>query len=84
MSILFAATFPELVQSLVLYGTQTRFTPELPDYPWGFTSDQQAAYREEIETYWGEGALASTFFGPIADVQGFESIRTGTPKDSHK
>jgi pimeloyl-ACP methyl ester carboxylesterase len=74
MSILFAATFPELVQSLVLYGTQPRFTPELPDYPWGFTSDQQAAYREEIETHWGEGALASTFFGPIADVPGFREF----------
>ena len=30
MSILFAATYPERVQSLVLYGTLSRFTPELP------------------------------------------------------
>ena len=36
MSILFAATYPERVQSLALYGTLARFTPELPDHPWGF------------------------------------------------
>src|SRR5215217_6786323 len=35
MSILFAATFPERVKSLILYGTLPRFTPDLPDYPWG-------------------------------------------------
>jgi class 3 adenylate cyclase/pimeloyl-ACP methyl ester carboxylesterase len=71
MSILFAATFPERVQSLVLYGTLPRFTPDLPDYPWGFTPEQLAAYRQEIETRWGEGALAELFFGPIAEVPGF-------------
>jgi class 3 adenylate cyclase len=46
----------------------------LPDYPWGFTSDQQATYREEIETHWGEGALASVFFGPVAEVPGFREF----------
>ena len=34
MSILFAATYPERVQSLALYGTMQRFSPELPDHPW--------------------------------------------------
>ena len=34
MTILFAATYPERVPSLVLYGTAARFTPELPDFPW--------------------------------------------------
>ena len=43
MSILFAATYPERVQSLVLYGTLPRFSPEPPDYPWGFTAEQTAA-----------------------------------------
>ena len=36
MSILFAATFPDQVRSLVLYGTAARFTRDLPDCPWGF------------------------------------------------
>ena len=74
MSILFAATYPERVRSLVLYGTMPRFTPEPPDYPWGIPPDQAAAYQEEIENQWGEGALAHTFFGPIADVPGFNEM----------
>jgi pimeloyl-ACP methyl ester carboxylesterase len=74
MSILFAATYPERVQSLVLYGTLPRFAPELPDYPWGFTPEQTAAYQDEIETRWGEGAMAEIFFGPLADVPGFRDL----------
>lgn len=63
MSILVAATHPERVQSLALYGTLARFTPELPDHPWGFTADQTAEIIQEIETHWGERALADLFFG---------------------
>ena len=74
MSILFAATYPERVQSLVLYGTLPRFTPELPDYPWGFDAERAAKYQNEIMTHWGEGALAEAFFGPIADVPGFRDL----------
>jgi class 3 adenylate cyclase len=74
MSILFAATYPERVRSLILYGTLPRFTPELPDYPWGFNPQQQAAFHEEIETHWGDGALAAAFFGSIADVPGFREM----------
>ena len=44
MSILFAATYPERVQSLALYGTMARFSPELPDHPWGWTADQTPVY----------------------------------------
>ncbi len=74
MSILFAATYPERVQSLALYGTMARFTPELPDHPWGWADDQARSIIEEIETHWGEGALADLFFGPIADVPGFREM----------
>jgi pimeloyl-ACP methyl ester carboxylesterase len=74
MSVLFAATYPERVQSLALYGTMARFTPELPDHPWGWTPAQSAPIIQEIESHWGEGALASMFFGPIADVPGFRDI----------
>ena len=74
MSILFAATYPERVQSLVLYGTLPRFTPELPDYPWGFDAERSAKYQNEVVTHWGEGALAEAFFGPIADVPGFRDL----------
>ena len=72
MSLLFAATYPERVRSLVLYGTLPRFTPDLPDFPWGFTPEEVAKHYEDIEKNWGEGALADVFFGDLAhEVPGF-------------
>jgi class 3 adenylate cyclase len=74
MSLLFAATYPDRVRSLVLYGTAARFSQELPDQPWGFTPDEIAAVHEDIENNWGEGALAELFFGAIADVPGVREM----------
>ncbi len=74
MSILFAATYPERVQSLALYGTLARFTPELPDHPWGFDADEAAEIIVEIENHWGEGALAQLFFGELAEGPGFRDF----------
>lgn len=74
MSLLFAATYPEHVNSLVMYGTMARFAPELPDYPWGFTADEKAVHRTTIESDWGQGALAELFFGEIADLPGFREL----------
>ena len=74
MSLLFAATYPERVQSLVMYGTMARFSQELPDHPWGFTAEEKATHLEAIESHWGEGALADLFFGEIADVPGFRDL----------
>ncbi|MFN8227773.1 MAG: adenylate/guanylate cyclase domain-containing protein [Mycobacterium sp.] len=74
MSLLFAATFPERVRSLVMYGVAARFSQELPDHPWGFTAEQKAGHLANIESHWGEGALAELFFGEIADVPGFRDF----------
>ena len=74
MSLLFAATFPERVRSLVMYGVAARFSQELPDHPWGFTAEQKAGHLANIESHWGEGALAELFFGDIADVPGFRDF----------
>ena len=74
MSIVFAATYPERVRSLVLAGTTARFSQELPDFPWGFTPEQIAAGLEDIDNHWGEGALADLFFGPIAEVPGVREM----------
>jgi pimeloyl-ACP methyl ester carboxylesterase/class 3 adenylate cyclase len=71
MSLLFAATYPDRVQSLVIYGAMARFSQELPDHPWGFTADEKALHLEDIESHWGEGALADVFFNEIADIPGF-------------
>ncbi len=74
MSLMFAATYPDRVRSLVLYGTAARFSQELPDFPWGFTPEQVEAGRVEIENHWGEGALADMFFGPVAEVPGVREM----------
>lgn len=74
MSIVFAATYPDRVRSLVLAGTTARFSQDLPDRPWGFTPEQIAAGYEEVENHWGEGALAELFFGPVADVPGVRDM----------
>ena len=71
MSLLFAATYPDRVQSLVIYGAMARFSQELPEHPWGFTAEEKALHLEDIESHWGEGALAEVFFNEIADVPGF-------------
>ncbi|GFG49674.1 alpha/beta fold hydrolase [Mycolicibacterium agri] len=74
MSLLFAATYPEQVRSLLLLGTTARFTEDLPERPWGFTPEQTTAGYTEIENCWGEGALAELFFGPVADIPGVREL----------
>jgi len=71
MSLLFAATYPKRVRSLVIYGAMARFSRELPDHPWGFTGEEKAHHLDDIESHWGEGALAGLFFNEIADIPGF-------------
>ena len=74
MSLLFAATYPQRVQSLVLLGTAARFSQELPDFPWGFTPAQIDAQLQEIDMHWGEGALTGLIFGSAADVPGVRDL----------
>jgi class 3 adenylate cyclase len=52
MSALFAATYPERTDALVLYGTYAR-TAWAPDYPWGFKLDNADASDEEMRRTWG-------------------------------
>ena len=74
MSLLYAATHPDRVHSLVMYGVSARFSQELPDYPWGFTDDEKIEHLESIDSHWGEGAMAELFFGEIADIPGFRDL----------
>jgi class 3 adenylate cyclase len=60
MSILFAATFPERVQSLTLFGTFASFTRS-DDHPWMPTVEEHAARRLAVEQYWGTGLVLATF-----------------------
>ena len=64
MSLLFAATFPDRVQSLVLYGTAARFAMELPDFP-------GAGH----PTSWQSSAICSRTTGATDDPQTHCSAR---------
>ena len=56
MSVLFAATHPERVSALVLYGAMGR-TTEAPDYPWASPAEAlREAATEFIAPYWGQQA----------------------------
>jgi pimeloyl-ACP methyl ester carboxylesterase len=63
MSIMFAATYPDRVRSLVLAGTAVRFAQELPDFPWGYTQEQIAAGLEDIDKHWARALWRSCSSG---------------------
>jgi DNA-binding SARP family transcriptional activator/alpha-beta hydrolase superfamily lysophospholipase len=67
LALLLAATHPERVLSLVLYGTQSCFRRE-PGYPWGFTEKQRQTSSAEVARVWGGLAFAS-HFAPGGDAQ---------------
>jgi pimeloyl-ACP methyl ester carboxylesterase len=67
LALLLAATHPERVLSLVLYGTQACFRRK-PDYPWGFSDEQRRSSTADVARVWGELAFASTF-APGCDDQ---------------
>jgi class 3 adenylate cyclase len=69
-SALFAATYPERVRSLVLFGTAARFSQALPDFPWGLTPAEVEARAAESDNDWGSGALSDIFVGEAADTPG--------------
>jgi DNA-binding SARP family transcriptional activator/pimeloyl-ACP methyl ester carboxylesterase len=53
MAILFAATYPERVRALVLYGAYAKRVDPDEDYPWAPTREARQAYVEELEQGWG-------------------------------
>jgi pimeloyl-ACP methyl ester carboxylesterase len=52
MSVLFAATHPERVTALILYGCYAKGS-WAPDYPWGRTREMQEAALAALEEGWG-------------------------------
>jgi class 3 adenylate cyclase len=53
MAMLFAATFPERVRSLLLFGSFACRKPQ-PDYPWAPTPEQRQKFYDAIEHHWHE------------------------------
>ena len=66
MSILFAATHPELITSLVLYGAVPRST-WAEDYPWATPREDLLISSHEMEPYLFEGAMVEVMAPSVAD-----------------
>ena len=60
MSILFAASFPERVHGLALFGTAARFL-RFEDYPEGISERGAANFVDFVESRWGTGDVFGTF-----------------------
>jgi class 3 adenylate cyclase len=73
MSILFAATYPDRVQSLTLYGTFTRFVRG-DDHPWMPTVAEREHDMRLAEEYWGTGLVLGTF---VAEEERSEALIAG-------
>lgn len=54
MCVLFAATYPQRVRALVLYGTYAKRCRPDEDYPWAPTREERARAARELEETWGE------------------------------
>ena len=54
MSALFAATYPERVTALILYGMMAAYTWS-PEHPWAPTAEANEATMAEVEASWGRG-----------------------------
>jgi pimeloyl-ACP methyl ester carboxylesterase/class 3 adenylate cyclase len=74
MSVLFAATYPERVRSLVLYSTAARFVSDPPDFPWGIPRDRMEDGVARIDELWGTGYLAERILGEPAELPGVREI----------
>lgn len=72
--VMFAAAHPQRVRSLIVYGSAARYSQELPDFPWGFTPAEIASQLDDIDSHWGEGALADLFHGATAHTPGVREM----------
>ena len=66
LSLLYAATYPERVHSMALYGTMARVLAA-PDYPEGADPQLAAALLERVEATWGTGDSLDAFVQHIPD-----------------
>jgi class 3 adenylate cyclase len=53
LAVLFAATYPERVRALVLYGSYAKRRDPDDDYPWAPTWDERLEVARELEETWG-------------------------------
>jgi pimeloyl-ACP methyl ester carboxylesterase len=83
---LFAATYPQRTAALMTFGSYVK-SKASPDYPWGRTDEEYAAFFDDIRKNWGEGpvGLAARIPSKIHD-EAFKQwwtrylVRSATPK----
>jgi len=66
MSMLFAATYPQRVEALILYGALARASYS-EDHPWAIPREDLIAAAELMEEHWGRGVTAEIFAPSVAD-----------------
>jgi pimeloyl-ACP methyl ester carboxylesterase len=69
LCILVAATYPERVRALVLYGVYAKRSHPDEEYPWAPTQEERERVARELEETWGESADLSVLW-PSADPGG--------------
>ncbi|HEX9712906.1 MAG TPA: adenylate/guanylate cyclase domain-containing protein [Actinomycetota bacterium] len=69
MSMLFAATYPERTEALILYGGMARATWS-EDHPWNTPREALIGNADERESYWGTGIGPEIFAPSVADDPG--------------
>ena len=65
MAMMFAATHPDRVSALVLYGTFARFS-RAADYPHGYPQEVNEQWVGRLEKTWGTGELSRSFYPSLA------------------
>jgi class 3 adenylate cyclase len=70
MSMLFAATYPEQTQALVLVNSFARLTKDA-DYPWGTSPEFEDRVVREMRHGWGRGVLLETAGPSVAGDPAF-------------
>jgi pimeloyl-ACP methyl ester carboxylesterase len=71
MSALFAATYPDRVTALVLYGTYAKAVAA-EDYPWMADLETQRSLTDLAEQMWGSGQSLQFFAPSLADQRDLE------------
>jgi len=72
LSAVFAASYPERVQALVLFATWARYR-RATDYPWGWDEDQMLEFGRHIEREWGTEAFSRWHLAQVAPSMGVDA-----------
>lgn len=72
MSVLFAATYPDRTNALVLYGAWVRRL-RAPDWPHGPTLEEHEEFTRQFEEHWGEGFGLELWAPSLAQVPEFRA-----------